>query len=168
MHEPNSRRVWLYSRRCLRVTTPGDVAVVSTGQSVSSLVVPRVAEPRHSTVSALPSDDETPRPGRPGGGGGGGLDSDVDTDVDNEVVTKLVSNETMKQGASSTSMLYCIVHTVKRRLNATTCCQTGYQTGLTRDATSDWKTDLGTDRRMLRSPTSAYAQTDSGNMAETT
>jgi len=74
---------------CFHITS-GDDAVYSGDKSASSLVVPPVSAARHSTVQE-PLADESP-------GSRPDLDDDA-SDVEDEVITKLVRNETMKEGA---------------------------------------------------------------------
>ena len=79
--------------------TSDDDAVRSSGPSAPSLVVPAVSEPRHSTMEleGLTSTlVKTPSLQR------AMLDGDVLSSFKGEIVTSVVSNETMKQGASST------------------------------------------------------------------
>jgi len=81
---------------CLHVTS-GDDVVCSGGPSTSMIEVPSVSESRHSTIHSKSSVTRRKTPWVPLA-----ADSDSDEgDVEYEVVTKLVQNETMKQGARS-------------------------------------------------------------------
>jgi len=86
------------------VTSPDDEVAESVAKSSAPLVVPAVTEPRRSTIERPPSRMVAERrqtpwiPPRPDVGDD---DDDDDSDVEDEVVTKLVKNETMREGARS-------------------------------------------------------------------
>jgi len=120
---PTFERTLLISFRMIPycMVTSADDVVRSGGPSEASLEVPTVKEPRHSTVQGLEGPPLVERCVT--------RDSKVlDSDAEVEVVTKLVSNEIMKPGASST--VCCAVCTVSNSLTAVTVTVRQNRSGL--------------------------------------